>query len=316
MCYDRDVNSSNTGDGEKQAYFERRAEMLRLLERHLQTGGTSSLAEQACVSRYHFHREFRRVMEEAPGEMERRLRLERAAAALRATSKEIIEIGWEAGYESLEGFSRAFRRAYGLPPSRYRKQSAVSAALPGRSAVHYNAKTQNLWVTTRQGEVIMDLTDRLIENDYFAKKGFLEAARVLTDVQLDAPLVFRHNLVPFAEPERTLREALSRMTGDGWAIGMMEAAHWPSADASYRQNANQTIPEMLFRLDGFHQDYSGFVHKVKREDLWDTEWLDSDCEPVETFTYGTTIEATLTWGIAQRMVVQRLLEQLGLPWHP
>ena len=30
------------------------------------------------------------------------------------------------------------------------------------------------------------------------------------------------------------------------------------------------------------------------------------------FAYGTTIEESLTWGIAQRMVVQRLLEQLGL----
>ncbi len=303
-------------DENKRAYLKRKDEMLRLLERHLQTDKPSSLAEQAYLSRYHFHREFRRIMEEAPGEMERRLRLERAAAALRATSKEVTEVAWEAGYESLEGFSRAFRRAHGLPPSHYRKQVVASEVLPSRNHVHYNPKTQTLWVMSRQGEANMDLTDRLIENDYFAKKGFLESAVTLTEMQLDAPLVFRHNLVPFAEPERTLREALSRMTGDGWAVGMMEAAGWPSADPSYRQSGNHTVPEMLFRLDGFYQDYSGFVQKVKQEYLWDTEWLDSDCEPAETFTYGTTIEATLTWGIAQRMVVQRLLEQLGLPWRP
>ena len=162
----------------------------------------------------------------------------------------------------------------------------------------------------------MDLTDRLIDNDYWAKKRLLESASALTDAQLDAPLVFRHNLVPFAEPEKTLREALSRMTGDGWAVGMMDSAGWPSSDLSYRQKGNHTISEMLSQLDGFHRDYSPFVHKVKAENLWETEWLDDDCEPAETFTYGTTIEATLTWGIAQRMVVQRLLEQLGLPWQP
>ena len=303
MCYDKNVNN-DMADEKKQAYLKRKDEMLKLLEAHLQADKSSSLAEQACLSRYHFHREFQRVMEEAPGEMERLLRLERAASELRVTSLEVTEIAWDAGYESLEGFSRAFRRAYGLPPSRYRKLSTASEILPSHNYVHYNAATRSLWVISRQGEATMDLTDRMIENDYFAKKGFLESAGTLTDVQLDAPLVFRHNLVPFAEPERTLREALSRMTGDGWAVGMMNAAGWPSADSNYRQSANHTIPDMLFRLDGFYQDYSGFVHKVKAENLWEMKWLDSDCEPAETFTYGTTIEATLTWGIAQRMVVQ------------
>ena len=255
-------------------------------------------------------------MGEAPGGMERRLRLERAASDLRATHKEVTEVALDAGYGSLEGFSRAFRRAYGLSPSRYREQVQASETLPGQSHVHYNAQTQNLWVTSRRGITRMDLTDRLIANDYWAKKRLLESAKALTDAQLDAPLVFRHNLVPFAEPERTLREALSRMTGDGWALGMMDAARWPSSDGAYRQSANHTVSEMLTQLDGYYQDYSGFVHKVKAEDLWETEWLDDCCEPVETFTYGTTIEATLSWGIAQRMVVQRLLEQLGLPWRP
>ena len=169
----------------------------------------------------------------------------------------------------------------------------------------------------------MDLTDRLIDNDYWAKKRFLEAALILTDAQLDAPLAFRHNLMPFVEPERTLREALGRMTGDGWVLGMMDAAGWPSAAGTprigwqgagddQRRIANHAVSDMISRLDRFQQDYAPFVRKVKAEDLWETQWVDAGCEPPETFTYGTTIEATLTWGIAQRMVVQRLLEQLGL----
>ncbi len=42
----------------------------------------------------------------------------------------------------------------------------------------------------------MDLMDRLIESDYVSKRRILECARLLSDGQLDAPLAFRHNLMP------------------------------------------------------------------------------------------------------------------------
>ncbi len=307
------------------AYLKRRAEMLRLLERHLRAEeADASMAKQAFLSRFHFGRVFRRVVGEAPGEIGRRLRLERAANALRMTRRDVTEIGFDAGYGSLEGFSRAFRRAYGLAPTHYRKQSAPASSLPSLNHVHYDPQTRGLRVISPTGEPKMDLTDRLLDNDYREKKRLLETALPLIDSQLDAPLAFRHNLMPFVEPERTLREALGRMTGDGWVLGMLDAAGWPStahgrprigwqaAGSDQSGIANHSIPEMLARLEGFQKDYTAFVQKVKAENLWETEWLDTDCEPTETFTYGTTIEATLTWGIAQRMVVQRLLEQMGL----
>ena len=294
--------------------------MLRLLERRLRAAeddapqeDSYALAERAYLSRFHFGRVFRRVVGEAPGEIERRLRLERAAHALRATGQDVTGIALDAGYDSLEGFSRAFRRAYGLAPSRFRALPAPPSSLPGLSGVHYDTQTRGLRVFTTGGEPPMNLTDRLIDGDYWAKKRLLGAARALPDAQLDAPLAFRHNLMPFEEPSRTLRASLSRMTGDIWAVTLLDAVAWPSPDDSYRrQHDPHSVSEMVARLDGFHRDWAGFVQKVNQEDLWETQWVDAACEPSETFTYGTTIEATLTWGIAQRMVVQRLLEQIGL----
>ena len=319
LCYNKSVNDDHA-DTTEAAYLRRRAEMLRLLERRLRAAeadappeDAAALAERAYLSRFHFGREFRRVVGEAPGEMERRLRLERAAHALRATGQDVTGVAFDAGYGSLEGFSRAFRRAYGLAPSRYRTLPAPPPSLPGLSGVHYDTRTRGLRVPATQGGPPMNLTDRLIDGDYWAKKRLLEAARTLPDTQLDAPLAFRHNLMPFEEPSRTLRASLSRMTGDVWAVTLLGAVAWPSADDSYRHlHDPHTVAEMVARLDGFHRDWAGFVQKVNREDLWETQWVDAACEPPETFTYGTTIEATLTWGIAQRMVVQRLLEQLGL----
>ncbi len=285
---------------------------LRAAEKDAPEEDAAALAARAYLSRFHFGRVFRRFVGEAPGEMERRLRLERAAHALRATAQDVTGIAFDAGYDSLEGFSRAFRRAYGLAPSRFRALPAPPPSLPGSSGVHYDTRTRGLRVPPPQGEPPMDLTDRLISNDYWAKKRLLETALALSDAQLDAPLAFRHNLMPFSEPERTLREALTRMTSDHWIIEMMDAAGWPSADDSYRQIPRHSVPEMIARLEGFHPDYAAFIQKVKAENLWENEWLDAACEPAHTFTYGTTIEESLTWGIAQRMVVQRLLEQIGL----
>ena len=123
--------------------------------------------------------------------------------------------------------------------------------LPGSSGVHYDHRNSGLRAT--KGNTPMDLTDRLLENDYWAKKRLLESALSLTDQQLDAPLAFRHNLVPFAEPERNLREALGRMTGDIWAVALLQELKWPTENDFYRVNRDpKTVPttaqQVIFSL--------------------------------------------------------------------
>jgi AraC-like DNA-binding protein len=271
-----------------------------------------TMASEACMSRFHYQRVFRQTVGEPPGGLRRRLVLERAAFDLRNTTHSVTEIAFEAGYQSLEGFSRAFKSAFGVSPATYRKSTRTITKLPGNSGVHYQGAHNAPSEGTKRN---MDLTDRMIHGDYAAKQRILNVAKKLTDAQLDAPLAFRHNLMPFVEPERTLREALSRMAGGengGWAGAMMQAAKWPITDNRYRHLSGDDVPTMATQLESFHANYAGFVAHVKENNLWDTEWVDETCDQPETFAYGDVIEATLTWGIAQRMVVQRLLEQMGL----
>ena len=50
-------------------------------------------------------------------------RMRLAAQALTTTSKGVADIASDVGYESEAAFNRAFRRAFGVPPARYRRQS-------------------------------------------------------------------------------------------------------------------------------------------------------------------------------------------------
>ncbi len=81
----------------------------------------AALARDAALSPFHFHRIFRGMLGETPLEMHRRLRLERAAAALASSNTPVTEIAFAAGYETHESFTRAFRERYAVAPSEFRR---------------------------------------------------------------------------------------------------------------------------------------------------------------------------------------------------
>ena len=290
--------------------------MMRLMQRRLDSGAPpNSLADEACVSRYHFQRVFRHVMGETPGDLQRRLRLERAAHDLRHTPSDVTAIAFDAGYESLEGFSRAFRRAYGKSPSRFRKENRDVVDLHGASLVHYDAQTRTLRTLPHKGEYLMDLVDRMLDNDYRSKRGLLESARALTDAQLDAPFLFRIKLEPWMEPDQSIREALDRLTDMVWVAELLTTIQWPYTGVGWSEKgqivAAHSVQEMIDRLDGFYKEYSPFVQHVKENNLWETTWLDSACKPAETFTYASVIEVSLEYGIVRRLTTKSLLAQIG-----
>jgi AraC family transcriptional regulator len=105
-----------------QTYQERILRVLVYIQDHL--GEAISLEDLAAVANFsphHFHRIFRGLVGESVKEHVRRLRLERAAHRLRYGEEPVTHIAFEAGYETHEAFTRAFRAAFGAPPSRFRE---------------------------------------------------------------------------------------------------------------------------------------------------------------------------------------------------
>ena len=76
---------------------------------------------------------------ETPLELRRRLCLERAAWRLARDGTAVTEIAFDAGYETHEAFTRAFRAAFGTSPSGFRQRKHRRIELAATCGVHYHA---------------------------------------------------------------------------------------------------------------------------------------------------------------------------------
>lgn len=80
-----------------------------------------ALSGTAACSRFHFQRLFSAITGSSVGEYRRLMLLKRAGQQLAFRGHvSVTEIGFDAGYENAESFSRAFRRAFGQSPSGFR----------------------------------------------------------------------------------------------------------------------------------------------------------------------------------------------------
>jgi AraC-like DNA-binding protein len=83
----------------------------------------ASLADEVGLSRSVLAERFRHYLSDTPMGYLTRWRLQLAAQVLTSTSKSVAEVAGEVGYESEPSFNRAFKRAFGVPPARFRSQS-------------------------------------------------------------------------------------------------------------------------------------------------------------------------------------------------
>jgi AraC-like DNA-binding protein len=86
------------------------------------------LASIAGLSRSSLTERFSRYLGQGPMAYLTDWRLELAAESLRTTSRSVLAIAVDVGYESEAAFNRAFKRRFSLPPARYRKSQRDAAA--------------------------------------------------------------------------------------------------------------------------------------------------------------------------------------------
>jgi AraC-like DNA-binding protein len=83
------------------------------------------LAGEACISRYHFHRLFRRIYQRTPHQYLTFKRIDHARRILGSAECTIGEVCAQVGFESIGSFSLLFKKETGVAPGEYREASRV-----------------------------------------------------------------------------------------------------------------------------------------------------------------------------------------------
>lgn len=281
----------------------RRDRLRELLDAVLDDGNRTlgEMAGDAYVSPYHFNRLLSRGAGEAPVTMRRRVMLERAAWELRQGAT-VTDAAWSAGYESVEGFSRAFTRAFGHPPS----TPAGSHWLPAPNGIHFHPP-MSLWVHTTE-QPMNPLTEQLVAHDLDDTRHLIELAKGLPEEEFRAARLPGTTVLSWDGAEESIAAVLEHQvfTKEVW-LASIEGSDMPPRDEQADAAA------LLDRHDAVAPRWLETVRDIDRRGAWDDRLIDALCDPPESFVMSSVVAHVLTYAAHRRQLVRHLLRAAGHP---
>jgi AraC family transcriptional regulator len=263
----------------------------------------AELAFRLHLSRFHADRLITAAAGEPPGALRRRILLERAAYRLASTREDLLSVALTAGYSSHEAFTRAFKRAYGSPPSAWRRRP-TQLHVPARSGIHFNPPG-GIRLPAEGKVTEMDLIQRMVEHHVWLLGEMTGRAENLGDEVLDAPIALS---VDGIDESPTLRSLLSRLVG--------QLAMWNAAVAGrqydFEVEHGESVGSMRRRLREAGPEFVETVRSRAVEGALDETFVDAVCEPPEVFTYGGMIAHVLTFAAHRRTLVLGALADAGV----
>ena len=118
----------------------------------------AQLAESALFSPFYASRIFKELTGLASADYIRRLRLSRSALHLRDDGGRIIDAAFDAGFDSVDGYQRAFLREFGCNPGDYVRHPGP---LPLFTA--YGVKFRELWKEPKDMETVASVFVQVME---------------------------------------------------------------------------------------------------------------------------------------------------------
>ncbi len=268
----------------------------------------ADMAGGAFTSPFHFSRLLARDTGEPPVAMRRRVELERAAWRL-ASGAPVTEVAFAAGYGSVDGFARAYTRAYGHPPSATPGGAGDRSAhwLPSPNGIHFHAP-HNLWVSG-DPDGSSPVTALMVHHDVDDARSLLELAKGLPAGEYARERLPGLTLLRWAGPEASIAALLGHVvtTYEIWLASIAGEDHpgEPGADAD--------PVTLLDRLDAAAPRWLAAVRDIERRRAWNDRFVDALCDPPESFVLGSVLAHVLTFSAQRRGLVRLMLRQAGVP---
>ena len=124
--------------------------MQEYIDNHIMEEITmNELSKVAGYSQWHSARIFKKLLNKAPFEYIRALRLSKAALVLRDEQPKVIDVAFDFVFSSHEGFTKAFSRQFGMSPKKYIENAPPIGLFMPNSIRDY-------YLTLKKGECIME----------------------------------------------------------------------------------------------------------------------------------------------------------------
>jgi AraC family transcriptional regulator len=258
------------------------------------------MADDASSSPFHFSRLLSRATGEPPVAMRRRVLLERAAWQL-AHGTSVTDAAWAAGYGSLEGFSRAFTRAFGRSPS---SPAGGTHWLPAPNGIHFHPPT-SLWVRAEEPPM-NPLVEQLVAHDLDDTRALLEIAKGLPGAEFRAIREPGMTVLSWDGPEGSIATVLEHHVAskEVWLAAIEGADTPPRGDVP-----DATL--LLERHDAVAPRWLELVRDIDRRRAWNDRLIDALCDPPESFVISSVIAHVLTYAAHRRQLVRRMLNAAG-----
>ena len=259
----------------------------------------TDMAGGAYASPFHFTRRVRRDAGEPPVSMRRRVMLERAAWRL-SEGTSVTAAAFEAGYESVEGFARAYARAFGHPPS----TPAAGHWLPAPNGIHFHPP-MSLWVHSTE-HAMNPITEQLVRHDLDDTRHLLDVAKGVPPEAFDAATLPGLQVLAFDGPEESLASVLAHLvaTKEVW-LAAIHGADLPA-------DGPRDPATLLARHDEVAPRWLATVRDLDARGAWDDRLVDALCDPPESFVMGSVFAHVVTYAAARRQVARHLLRRHGV----
>jgi AraC-like DNA-binding protein len=286
----------------------RRDRLRELLDAVVDADNTDvgDMARSSYASEFHFSREVRRLTGESPAALRRRIMLERAAWRLHQ-GETVSAVAADEGWSSAEVFSRAFRRTYGVPPSR---AADIQFRLSAPNGLHFHPP-QSLWLDSDGDTKEPDISALMVAHDVADTAYLIDQAAALSKERWTQEISPGQVILEWDGPEPSIGAVLGAVvwTKEVW-LATIEGLDFPRRETTQPES---TTPE---QLAAHHADigkrWSAMVSEYAEDGRLGDTIIDALCDPPESFQLYGIVTHVLTYSAHRRQLARSMLARHGV----